>query len=322
MLIQIAFVICSFSILSYYESQSTHLGNSINIAGKNRYLTSNLLLQTSEFFSQGGNSSTQFSNLKSAMNQLESNILELKQGGMISDINLRPLPSIFLEDWNTIYQDWISLKTILTNSVIQPNDNNNNMAAANKSSPSVQALKTTIATDGSSLLDSSNALVTKLGEYTRVSSQNLLILQGLFAILNIAVAVVVLYLVLRILRPIFDLTSATSEVSRGNLDVSVKSRGNDELSILSNSFNSMVRSLKSYIKKQNELTKQLENANEQLKYRDKLKDEFINVAAHELRTPIQPILGLTEYLHFTKVGPNDSSSSSSNIPMTVPDKKN
>ena len=190
MLIQIAFVICSFSILSYYESQNTHLGNSINIAGKNRYLTSNLLLQTSEFFSQGGNRSTQFSNLKSAMNQLESNILELKQGGMISDINLRPLPSIFLEDWNTIYQDWISLKTILTNSVIQPNDNNNNMVVANKSSPSVQALKTTIATDGSSLLDSSNALVTKLGEYTRVSSQNLLILQGLFAILNIAVAVV------------------------------------------------------------------------------------------------------------------------------------
>ena len=60
----------------------------------------------------------------------------------------------------------------------------------------------------------------------------------------------------------------------------------------------MVNSLKSYIKKQNELTNQLEDANEQLKYKDKLKDEFINVAAHELRTPIQPILGLTEYLHF------------------------
>lgn len=41
--IQIVFVICSFSILSYYESQGTHLGNSINIAGKNRFLTSNLL---------------------------------------------------------------------------------------------------------------------------------------------------------------------------------------------------------------------------------------------------------------------------------------
>ena len=120
-----------------------------------------------------------------------------------------------------------------------------------------------------------------------------MILQGIFAGLNITVAAVVPYLILRILRPIFDLTSATSQVSKGNLDVTVKSKGSDELSILTKSFNSMVKSLKSYISKQNELTKQLEDANEQLKYRDKLKDEFINVADHELRTPIQPILGLT-----------------------------
>jgi signal transduction histidine kinase len=33
---------------------------------------------------------------------------------------------------------------------------------------------------------------------------------------------------------------------------------------------------------------------EQLKVRDKMQEEFINIAAHELRTPIQPILGLTE----------------------------
>jgi signal transduction histidine kinase len=33
---------------------------------------------------------------------------------------------------------------------------------------------------------------------------------------------------------------------------------------------------------------------EQLKARDKMQEEFINIAAHELRTPIQPILGLTE----------------------------
>ena len=96
MVIQIAFVICSFSILSYYESQGTHLGNSINIAGKNRFLTSNLLLQISEYFSQEGNNSDQ-SKIRSAMNQLESNILALKQGGMISDIDLRPLPPMFVE---------------------------------------------------------------------------------------------------------------------------------------------------------------------------------------------------------------------------------
>ena len=310
--IQIAFVICSFGILSYYESQGTHLGNSINIAGKNRFLTSNLLLQISEYFSQEGNNSDQ-SKIRSAMNQLETNILVLKQGGMISDIDLRPLPPMFVEDWNTIYQEWVSLKGILTNNVMQPTEGTNLAAATTLASH--QALKTTIENGASSLLNSSNALVTELGEYARLSSQNSMILQGIFAVLNIAVAAVVLYLVLRILRPIFDLTSATSEVSRGNLDVSIKSRGNDELSILTNSFNSMVNSLKSYITKQNELTKQLEDANEQLKYKDKLKDEFINVAAHELRSPIQPILGLTEYLHLSKVGPNEGGGSNSS--MTV-----
>ena len=42
---------------------------------------------------------------------------------------------------------------------------------------------------------------------------------------------------------------------------------------------------------------QLEAANEQLKVHEKMQKEFINVASHELRTPIQPILGLSEVLH-------------------------
>jgi signal transduction histidine kinase len=35
---------------------------------------------------------------------------------------------------------------------------------------------------------------------------------------------------------------------------------------------------------------------ERLKINDKMQKEFINIAAHELRTPIQPILGLTQVL--------------------------
>jgi signal transduction histidine kinase len=35
---------------------------------------------------------------------------------------------------------------------------------------------------------------------------------------------------------------------------------------------------------------------EKLKESDRMKDEFINIAAHELRTPIQPILGLSEFI--------------------------
>ena len=35
---------------------------------------------------------------------------------------------------------------------------------------------------------------------------------------------------------------------------------------------------------------------ERLKESDRMKDEFVNIAAHELRTPIQPILGLSEII--------------------------
>jgi two-component system, OmpR family, sensor histidine kinase VicK len=48
--------------------------------------------------------------------------------------------------------------------------------------------------------------------------------------------------------------------------------------------------------KQSELYDQLMKAHVQLKVHDKMQKEFINIAAHELRTPIQPILGLTENL--------------------------
>ncbi|HEU5172302.1 MAG TPA: ATP-binding protein, partial [Nitrososphaeraceae archaeon] len=40
----------------------------------------------------------------------------------------------------------------------------------------------------------------------------------------------------------------------------------------------------------------LEKANEQLKVHDRMQKEFINIAAHELRTPIMPILGEVEII--------------------------
>src|SRR5215213_1664626 len=318
--IQIIFIITSFSILSYYDSQGTYLGNSINIAGKNRFLTSNLMLHLSEyFFESNGNDISKInhiSKINSAIDQLETNILALRQGGKVSDVDLKPLPSEFFDDWNIIYQKWVSLKTTLTNNIIKPNEQINSAATATATAATTTIIdndiKTTLETRALSLVDLSNALVTKLGKYAGNISQNSMFLQTIFALLNIAVAAVVLFIVMRILKPIYALTTATSEVSRGNLDVSVKSRGNDdELSVLSHSFNSMVRSIKNYVKKQNELTKELKNANEELKLKDRLKDEFINVAAHELRSPIQPILGLSQFLRSNKGRESSSSSSSS-----------
>jgi two-component system, OmpR family, sensor histidine kinase VicK len=51
--------------------------------------------------------------------------------------------------------------------------------------------------------------------------------------------------------------------------------------------------------KQSELYEQLVNAHERLETHDRMQKEFIDVAAHELRTPIQPILGLTQMIYST-----------------------
>lgn len=53
------------------------------------------------------------------------------------------------------------------------------------------------------------------------------------------------------------------------------------------------RTLESAVK---ERTAELAAANEQLKAHDKMQMEFINIAAHELRTPIQPVIAVAEIL--------------------------
>jgi signal transduction histidine kinase len=61
------------------------------------------------------------------------------------------------------------------------------------------------------------------------------------------------------------------------------------------------------IAKQKEATIRLQY--NKLKEMDRMKDEFINVAAHELRTPIQPIIGLSEILR-SRIRSNDGENTS------------
>ena len=291
-IIEAILIVGSFAVLAYFQSQQSSLGNSINIAGKNRFLTASVLLQTEK--SLYGLSSD-ISQLTAAMNSLQSNIITLKQGGMISGVDLKPLPSNFMNLWNTVDDRWNGYKTFVTDKLLASSQT----STATITDKSIK--REAVESMASNLIESSDKLVTVLGQQTDKNSQNLLLLQILFAFLIIGILVLILYLVSRMLRPIFALTQATSKVKNGILDVSVKQKGSDELSTLSECFNSMIDSIRDHIRRQTELTKQLEAANEELKQKDRLKDEFINVAAHELRTPIQPILGLSEVLRSRKV---------------------
>jgi signal transduction histidine kinase len=305
-IIVIILIIGSFGILAYFQSQGSSIGNSINIAGKNRYLTANLLLQTEKYLDGSSN----VSQLEDAMYKLQTNIMTLKQGGTISGINLRSLPSDFLDLSRRIDEDWSIFKTYITDNLLKRHEDGQVTAARSNATAQSTTERKNLELLASNLIGSSDALVTKLGRQADTYSQNLMLLQILFGILIIGILVLVLYFVARILRPISALTQATSEIEKGNLDVSVKRKGNDELSVLSNSFNSMVNSIKRYNERQNELTKALEfkndeltetekdlrRANEELVNTETAKEEFLSMISHELKTPLTPLKMYAEML--------------------------
>src|SRR6516225_2797942 len=113
-IIEIILIVGSFGVLSYFQSQQFSLGNSINIAGKNRYLTAKLQLQTERYL----DGTSDASQLKAAMDTLQSNIITLKQGGMISGVDLKPLPSEFFNLWNNVSRNWNLYKTSINQILI------------------------------------------------------------------------------------------------------------------------------------------------------------------------------------------------------------
>jgi len=65
---------------------------------------------------------------------------------------------------------------------------------------------------------------------------------------------------------------------------------------LDNAIKSRTSQLKEINNSLGETNRRLAVANKQLKIHDRMQKEFINVAAHELRTPIMPILGEAQYI--------------------------
>ena len=112
------------------------------------------------------------------------------------------------------------------------------------------------------------------------------------------------YLIVDIFSQIIMSYSATSFDTAHNVAHVLKDAGYFiniiALALSSIQYNSELREINQRLKESNERLREREETihvqYERLKESDMMKNEFINVAAHELRTPIQPILSLTEAL--------------------------
>ena len=121
----------------------------------------------------------------------------------------------------------------------------------------------------------------------------------------ILLTIMTLFVLMRhvVIRPLKTLEGMTNEISRGNLDARVDISTGDEFEKLGEAFNTMARRLARsrdlLEEKINLATRELSEANEELKTLDKLKSDFLANMSHELRSPLTVIRGGIDYLNRT-----------------------
>jgi signal transduction histidine kinase len=118
----------------------------------------------------------------------------------------------------------------------------------------------------------------------------------LVSVIAMCVIAFILYLITKsVTRPILILSNTAKILGEGNFDTEVPLiQSNDEIGALSKAFKFMAEKINAMIKEMQNYAKTLEEKNTYLNRINELKDEFLANTSHELRTPINGIIGIVE----------------------------
>ena len=109
-------------------------------------------------------------------------------------------------------------------------------------------------------------------------------------ITTIGLVVALIYIIRLILvKPIKTFGDTAKDIGKGKLDINLDIESSDELKELADAFNQMAKDLKESRDKIEDYNKILENLLNQ-------KDEFIGQLGHDLKNPLQPLVGLLPLL--------------------------
>lgn len=139
-------------------------------------------------------------------------------------------------------------------------------------------------------------LVYSLAEVTQPIYKLRLFLYGTVVAVILLMLVVAFFIARRITRPLSKLLEGVKALEKRGQRERVKIESRDELGTLGEAFNRMGDTLeKSY--------EELKEKNEELTKLDKMKDDFLAVTSHELKTPLNGIIGLAGTLLEGAAGP-------------------
>ncbi|MFA6980013.1 MAG: HAMP domain-containing sensor histidine kinase [Ignavibacteriaceae bacterium] len=132
------------------------------------------------------------------------------------------------------------------------------------------------------------------------SFKNILFFTGLTFLLSVLIGILYSR---SISKPIIQLTNSTKNFSEGNYSSKVEVNTSDEIGILSSGFNEMAEKLKLLIhqlESELEVVKQTEeeitSKNAELSKSNSEKNKFFSIIAHDLRSPLHGLMGLTELI--------------------------
>ena len=110
----------------------------------------------------------------------------------------------------------------------------------------------------------------------------------LLSIISIVLSIIFTFIISAwITRPIQKIVTSVNLIAEGKLEHRIEVETNNELKLLKQSITKMVNTMLLSIN-------QIEQQNNELTKLDKLKDDFLSNTSHELRTPINGIIGIAE----------------------------
>jgi len=184
---QILLIFGSFLTLAIFESQMALLGNSINIAGKNRFLASQFIGEVKDH----NYLKNPHANPEEKLILLEENIYLLKNGGLLNENEIPQLDIKFEQDWIIVQDSFMGIKTEYFAFIDEEN--------ANLTYQDMARLELEL----NLFIQSSNNLVEAIGNYVKELTESVVLLQIIFLIVNIVVHIGLIFLIINIFQKEF-----------------------------------------------------------------------------------------------------------------------